>query len=241
MSQWKQFMVSITSVVELTCFFYFDCLQFGNYSNFDLRWPWKLQDNAMDLSMHCAFRTVVVFVRSDYFTYYWYYWNLFYFTGWLESVGYRVVYELDCRNPVLYYTSFWFRVSQGNCQLYQLVTPEPFHTTCATSSRTHLAQSNWVFQQCRCMKRRGPSTRLCGHTVVIQRGGKDGATRTCWGGATAKRKVHPRSVLMIVWLHLLTIMSVNVLVCLQINLEHDAVWTITMRFGNTLGYCYCCH
>ncbi len=43
------------------------------------------------------------------------------------------------------------------------------------------------------MKRRGPSTTLCGHTAVIPRGVKHGASRTCWG-ATAKREVHPRFI-----------------------------------------------
>ena len=53
--------------------------------------------------------------------------------GWLESVGSRVVYELDYKKPVLYVIPF--RVSWANFLWYLSVTLELFRTACATPFR----------------------------------------------------------------------------------------------------------
>jgi hypothetical protein len=57
------------------------------------------------------------------------------FSGWLESVGSRILYKLDYRKLVLYVIQY--RVSWENCKLYPSMTLGLFHTNfqCATSFR----------------------------------------------------------------------------------------------------------
>jgi hypothetical protein len=55
--------------------------------------------------------------------------------GWLKSIGFQILYELDHRKPVLYVIP----VDHILGKLPQLVTQERFRTTCATCFKAHLA------------------------------------------------------------------------------------------------------
>jgi hypothetical protein len=99
---------------------------------------------------------------------------IFFCTGWLESIGSRVVYELDYRKPVLYVIPIQSilgklpvvpvgdtgtipyhlrntfsgapgdRRMSANFLWFPLVTPAPSRTTCATPSLALPATAGWV-------------------------------------------------------------------------------------------------
>ncbi len=97
----------------------------------------------------------IIIVICHYYTYACYcnyaHYCMFFCKGWLESVGSRVVYELDYKKPVLY-----VRVSLANFLWFPLVTPAPSRSTCATHFLALPATAGWVLaMDARC----GSSTR----------------------------------------------------------------------------------
>ncbi len=74
--------------------------------------------------------------------------------GWLESIGSRVVYELDYKKPILYVIPIQSILC--NFLWFPLVTPAPSRTTCATHFLALPATAGWVLaMDARC----GTSTR----------------------------------------------------------------------------------
>ncbi len=60
---------------------------------------------AIIIAIICVYAIIFIIVyysMYSYFTHYTYYTHQCYFAGWLQSVGSRIVYELDYRNPVLH-------------------------------------------------------------------------------------------------------------------------------------------
>ena len=75
-----------------------------------------------------------------YYAYYSYY-NI---SGWLESVGSRVLYELDYKNPILYVIPIEIILGNRDCRWFLSVTPEQFRTAYTITFQMRLATAGRV-------------------------------------------------------------------------------------------------
>ena len=60
-------------------------------------------------------------------------------SGWLESVGSRVLYELDYKNPILYVIPIEIILGNRDCRWFLSVTPEQFRTAYTITFQMRLA------------------------------------------------------------------------------------------------------
>jgi hypothetical protein len=77
-----------------------------------------------------------------YYLHYVYKTNCFVLAGWLKSIGYQILYELDHRKPVLYVAPVDYIM--GKLPLVPVGDTERFSTTCTACFKEHLATAGRV-------------------------------------------------------------------------------------------------